>query len=75
MESRALPYPIMASGFEEPRPIREGRLSAGFRTAAAHVRTRLVNDGQDTQITLGDGSTILLKGITRLDAVFSPKLA
>jgi hypothetical protein len=34
------------------------------------ARTSLVNGGQDTQITLLDGSTILLKGVTRLDAVF-----
>ena len=34
------------------------------------ARTKLVNRGQDTQITLLDGSTILLKGVTRIDAVF-----
>jgi|HubBroStandDraft_6_1064221.scaffolds.fasta_scaffold279530_2 hypothetical protein len=34
------------------------------------ARTSLVNGGQDTLITLLDGSTIVLKGVTRIDAVF-----
>ena len=34
------------------------------------AQTKLVNSGQDTQITLLDGSTIVLKGVTRIDAVF-----
>jgi hypothetical protein len=34
------------------------------------ARTSLVNSGQDTLITLLDGSTIVLKGVTRIDAVF-----
>jgi hypothetical protein len=34
------------------------------------ARTCLVNSGQDTLITLFDGSTIVLKGVTRIDAVF-----
>jgi len=34
------------------------------------ARTSLVNCGQDTLITLLDGSTIVLKGVIRIDAVF-----
>ena len=33
------------------------------------VQASLVNCGQDTKLLLRDGSTILLKGINRLDAV------
>jgi hypothetical protein len=34
------------------------------------AQTCLVNSGQDTLITLLDGSTIVVKGVTRIDAVF-----
>jgi hypothetical protein len=34
------------------------------------ARTSLVNSGQDTQITLLDGSIIVLKGVTQIAAVF-----
>ena len=37
----------------------------------APARADLVNSGQDTRITLRDGSTIVLKGVTQIDAVFS----
>ena len=30
-----------------------------------------MNSGQDTRITLRDGSTIVLKGVTHIEAVFS----
>ena len=33
------------------------------------VQARLVNRGRDTKLLFGDGSTILLKGISRPDAV------
>ena len=36
------------------------------------VQTSLVNCGQDTKLLLRDGSTILLKGISRLDGVLLP---
>ncbi len=53
----------------------------GFSTAAGDTinlstnhhtvsSSSLVNGDQDTQITLGDGSTILLRGITRIDGSF-----
>jgi hypothetical protein len=42
----------------------------GSGPATARARTKLVNCGQDTEITLDDGSTILLKGITEIGAVF-----
>jgi hypothetical protein len=32
--------------------------------------TSLVNRGRDTQITLHDGSTIVLKGVIQVEAVF-----
>lgn len=41
---------------------------------SAEARADLVNSGRDTQITLPDGSTIVLKGVTRLDAVFPPEM-
>jgi hypothetical protein len=34
------------------------------------ARVTLVNDGQDTEIRLGDGSTIVFKGVTRVEAGF-----
>lgn len=39
---------------------------------SAMARADLVNSGQDTKVTLRDGSTIVLKGVTRVDAVFGP---
>lgn len=33
------------------------------------VQASLVNSGQDTKLVLRDGSTVLLKGISRLDGV------
>lgn len=48
-----------------------GHTNLGGNTAMGHLaRTSLVNSGQDTQIMLLDGSTIVLKGVTRVDAVF-----
>jgi hypothetical protein len=38
------------------------------------VHADLVNSGQDTRLTLHDGSTIVLKGVTQLEAVFLPDL-
>jgi hypothetical protein len=38
------------------------------------VHADLVNSGQDTRITLHDGSTIVLKGVTQLEAVFLPDI-
>jgi hypothetical protein len=43
---------------------------AGDQTARRVARACLINEGQDTQLTFGDGSTIVLKGVTRVDAVF-----
>ncbi len=42
---------------------------ASVARAAGTVRASLVNGGQDTELTFRDGSTIVLKGVTRLDAV------
>ena len=39
------------------------------------ARADIVNRGQDTKITLGDGSTIVLKGVTHVEAVFSGNAA
>ena len=36
----------------------------------ASARADLVNSGRDTQITFRDGSTIVLKGVTHVEAVF-----
>ena len=47
--------------------------AANIFTARGHnrfPRARLVNRGQDTQITLRDGSKIVLKGVVHVDAVF-----
>ena len=35
------------------------------------VQADLVNSGQDTRITFRDGSTIVLKAVTHIEAVFS----
>ena len=37
----------------------------------SQARARLVNRGRDTQLTFIDGSTILLMGVRRVEAVFS----
>jgi hypothetical protein len=55
----------MVNGSKHPHPIREKSISPGQRRSAAPTRAELVNCGQDTRITLADGSTIVLKGITR----------
>jgi hypothetical protein len=39
------------------------------------ARADIVNRGQDTKITLGDGSTIVLKGVMHVEAVFSSNAA
>lgn len=44
---------------------------AAVGLASGLVRASLVNCGQDTQLTFRDGSTLVLKGVTRLDAVLS----
>jgi len=41
---------------------------------AGRAWTKLVNRDQDTQIRLIDGSTILVKGVTRIEAVLSDGL-
>jgi hypothetical protein len=45
------------------------RVSAVPDLLSGAVQASLVNCGQDTKLLLRDGSTILLKGISRLDAV------
>ena len=45
------------------------RVSAVSDLLSGAVQASLVNCGQDTKLLLRDGSTILLKGISRLDAV------
>ncbi|HTW51958.1 MAG TPA: hypothetical protein VME45_08705 [Stellaceae bacterium] len=45
-----------------------GELTSGDKSGP--VRADLVNSGRDTRITLSDGSTIVLKGVTQLEAVF-----
>ena len=35
------------------------------------ARVNLINDGRDTELHLGDGSTIVLKGVKDAGAVFS----
>ena len=49
-----------------------GRLPSADKSGRVHAD--LVNSGQDTRITLYDGSTIVLKGVTQLEAVFSPDI-
>lgn len=51
----------------------DDRKKSGSAGDAAPARADLVNSGQDTRITLRDGSTIVLKGVTQVDAVFSPE--
>jgi len=55
------------------KPVSKGH--AGIPNERRLARTSLVNSGQDTQLTLRDGSTIVLKGVTRLDAVFPASAA
>ena len=38
------------------------------------ARADLVNSGQDTRITLRDGSTIVLKGVRQADGAFLPDI-
>lgn len=45
------------------------------RRPARRVSARLVNHGHDTQLVLGDGSTIVLKGVVEADAFFHTQLA
>lgn len=57
----------MVNATHDPATRAKSPLAAG----SASARTDLVNFGQDTRITLGDGSTIVLKGVTQPEAVFS----
>jgi hypothetical protein len=57
----------MVSGAHDPA-------KTGADPDAGAARTRLINSGQDTKITFRDGSTIVLKGVTQIEAFF-PKLA
>jgi hypothetical protein len=57
------------------RPSGDVDASLDHRRPGELARVRLVNRGRDTQITLGDGSTIVLKGIRQVDAVFPDKFA
>lgn len=41
-----------------------------YPAAAGHARARLINRGQDTQLTFSDGSTIVMKGVRRVDTAF-----
>jgi hypothetical protein len=34
------------------------------------TRTRLINRGRDTKLTFGDGSILVLRGVSQIDAVF-----
>lgn len=53
-------HPVYNPGDREKSPLAD---------ASASVRADLVNGGQDTRITLRDGSIIVLKGVTRVEAV------
>ena len=48
------------------------RVDAVLDLLSGPVQASLVNCGQDTKLLLRDGSTILLKGISRLDGVLPP---
>jgi len=48
-----------------------GNLSVPEALLSTAARADLVNSGQDTRITFRDGSTIVLKGVTQIEAVFS----
>jgi hypothetical protein len=52
------------------RPSRDGAAPSGSELARGRASIRLVNCGHDTEITLDDGSTLLFKGITEIEAVF-----
>ncbi len=54
---------------EADKPIRKNGHS-GITDYRQLAWASLVNSGQDTQITLHDGSIIVLKGVTRVEAVF-----
>jgi hypothetical protein len=45
------------------------RAGAECELLSGTVQASLVNRGQDTQLLFHDGSTILLKGVSRVDAV------
>jgi hypothetical protein len=55
-----------AANGEHIRGDRAGKSLERYATA----RTSLVNCGRDTKITFSDGSTLVLKGVKQVDAVF-----
>jgi hypothetical protein len=61
-----LPFLAMASDSDKQATF------GGSESAAP--RSRLINSGRDTKITFRDGSTIVLKGVMRVE-VFLPLLA
>ena len=57
----------MLNGTANPAAIGEHAPAVDNRQLAG---TSLVNHGRDTKLTFSDGSTLVLKGVTRIDAVF-----
>ena len=56
----------MVNGPEESRAAAE---QSDRRIPLQGARAKLVNSGHDTEITLSDGSIIVFKGITHVEAV------
>jgi hypothetical protein len=52
------------------RAYRRSERSPANALPAAETQTVVTNDGRDTLVTLGDGSTILVKGVANIDATF-----
>lgn len=45
--------------------------AASYARGLGLTRINLINDGRDTELRLGDGSTIVLKGVKDAGAVFA----
>lgn len=60
---------IMVNGSHHPIASGKYPASAGIG-AEGRAHASLVNRGQDTKITLSDGSIILMKGVRQVDAAF-----
>ena len=59
----------MLNGTVNPAAIREPSLAFDDDDGQL-AYTTLVNRGRDTKLTFCDGSTLVLKGVTRIEAVF-----
>jgi hypothetical protein len=58
----------MLNGTVKPAAVAER--TPAFVDDSQLAYTTLVNRGRDTKLTFCDGSTLVLKGVTRIEAVF-----